>query len=86
MEVIVWFFFRLDAYERNKNLGKSDVKEPNFYITLPDTDINADHTFIEVKIETFSNFLDQFGKTLDSKIKLLYKERFLQFFQSCQCC
>lgn len=75
------FIFRLEAYERNKNFGNTDVLEPDFYIKVPEAscykDVNSDTKFCSLSMETITTYLEQFDKELECDlIKNFYNENF----------
>ena len=79
------FFFRLEAYDRNKDFGNQDEVGEEYSMTLPDSilykDFNSGTEFVDFKMETIEVYLKPMDKVLGSDAKYLYKEKFLRYIR-----
>ncbi|XP_063436783.1 uncharacterized protein LOC134718219 [Mytilus trossulus] len=75
---------RLESYDRNQNFGK-ETAEDEFNMTLPSSsiykDVNSETDFSNFTSKSIDIYLEPMGKTLDTKAKQLYNNRFLKYLR-----
>ncbi|VDI07048.1 Hypothetical predicted protein [Mytilus galloprovincialis] len=75
---------RLESYDRNQNFGK-ETAEDEFNMTLSSSsiykDMNSETDFSNFTSKSIDIYLEPMGKTLDTKAKQLYNNRFLKYLR-----